>query len=103
MSAMANATPIVTTVTKPATKEKTPKDADARPRVNIQDFCEEHYEDILPVIMDKMRHDKRQEVHARAHSTDLAILTRQAQLNPDQTEQTPGTILMIESTLTGGD
>ncbi|GKE00842.1 hypothetical protein Tco_1388825 [Tanacetum coccineum] len=65
MSAMANTTPIVTTVTKPTTKEKTPKDADATPRVNIQDFCEEHYEDILPVIMDKIRRDKRKEVHAR--------------------------------------
>ncbi|GKB09194.1 hypothetical protein Tco_0837506 [Tanacetum coccineum] len=65
MSVMANTTPIVTTVTKPATKEKTLKDADATPRVNIQDFCEEHYEDILPVIMDKIRRDKRKEVHAR--------------------------------------
>ncbi|GJX01574.1 hypothetical protein Tco_0185487 [Tanacetum coccineum] len=65
MSAMANTTPIVATVTKPATKERTPKDADATPRVSIQDFCEEHYEDILPVIMDKIRRDKRNEVHAR--------------------------------------
>ncbi|GJT63276.1 hypothetical protein Tco_1006809 [Tanacetum coccineum] len=65
MNAMANATPIVTTVAKPATKEKTPKDADATPSVNIQDLCEEHYEDILPVIMDKIRRDKRKEVHAR--------------------------------------
>nr|GEY59489.1 reverse transcriptase domain-containing protein [Tanacetum cinerariifolium] len=68
MSAMANITPIVTTVTKPATnpgREKTPRDADATPRVNIQDFCEEYYEDILPIIMDKIRRDKRKEVHAR--------------------------------------
>ncbi|GKD80288.1 hypothetical protein Tco_1342909 [Tanacetum coccineum] len=65
MSPMANTTLIVTNVTKPATKEKTPKDADATPRVNIQDFCEEHYEDILPVIMDKIHCDKRKEVHAR--------------------------------------
>ncbi|GJX02391.1 hypothetical protein Tco_0186304 [Tanacetum coccineum] len=65
MSAMANTTPIMTTVTKPTTKEKTPREADATPRVNIQDFCEEHYEDILPVIMDKIRRDKRKEVHAR--------------------------------------
>nr|GEY86265.1 reverse transcriptase domain-containing protein [Tanacetum cinerariifolium] len=36
MSAMANATPLVTTVTKPATN---PRDADATPRVNIQEFC----------------------------------------------------------------
>ncbi|GJY37295.1 hypothetical protein Tco_0422673 [Tanacetum coccineum] len=65
MSVMANTNPIVTTVTKPTTKEKTSKDTDATPRVNIQDFCEEHYEDILSVIMDKIRRDKRKEVHAR--------------------------------------
>ncbi|GJU79795.1 reverse transcriptase domain-containing protein [Tanacetum coccineum] len=65
MSATANTTPIVTTVTKSTNKEKTPKEADAAPRVNILDFCEEHYEDILPVIMDKIRRDKRKEVHTR--------------------------------------
>nr|GEU81928.1 protein FAR1-related sequence 5-like [Tanacetum cinerariifolium] len=68
MSTMANTTPIVTTVTKPATnpeREKTPRDADAAPRINIQDFYEEYYKDILPIIMDKIRHDKRKEVHAR--------------------------------------
>nr|GFD17296.1 hypothetical protein [Tanacetum cinerariifolium] len=59
---MANATPIVTTVTKPATN---PRDVDATPRVNIQDFYEEYYEDILPIIMDKVRRYKRKEVHAR--------------------------------------
>ncbi|GJX19527.1 hypothetical protein Tco_0222204 [Tanacetum coccineum] len=62
---MANTTPIVTTVTKAATKEKTPKEADAAPRVNILNFYEEHYEDILSVIMDKIRRDKRKEVHTR--------------------------------------
>ncbi|GJZ98539.1 hypothetical protein Tco_0670992 [Tanacetum coccineum] len=65
MSAMANTTSIVTTVTKTATKEKTPKEKDAAPRVNILDFCEEHYKEILPVIMDKIRRDKRKEVHTR--------------------------------------
>nr|GFB69158.1 hypothetical protein [Tanacetum cinerariifolium] len=65
MSAMANTTPIVTTVMKAANKEKTPKEADAALKVNILDFCEEHYEDILPVIMDKIRRDKQKEVHAR--------------------------------------
>ncbi|GJR83541.1 hypothetical protein Tco_0154326 [Tanacetum coccineum] len=65
MSAMANTTPIVTTVMKAATKEKTPKEADAAPRVNILDFCEEHYEEILPFIMDKILRDKRKEVHTR--------------------------------------
>ncbi|GJU35551.1 hypothetical protein Tco_1183905 [Tanacetum coccineum] len=65
MSAMANTTPIVTTVTKAATKEKTPKEANATPRVNILDFCEDHYEDILSVVIDKIRRDKRKEVHTR--------------------------------------
>ncbi|GJZ11373.1 hypothetical protein Tco_0546132, partial [Tanacetum coccineum] len=126
---MANTTPIVTTVTKPATKEKTPKDADATPRVNIQDFCEEHYKDILPVIMDKIRRNKRKEVHARldfeeslkkrriregsqnssartlsarARLTDSVILTRQAQLNLDRTDQTPGIFPTVKAALTGG-
>ncbi|GJU74065.1 hypothetical protein Tco_1265470 [Tanacetum coccineum] len=34
-------------------------------KVNIQDLCEEHYDDILPIIMDKVRRDKRKEAHAR--------------------------------------
>nr|GEW96320.1 reverse transcriptase domain-containing protein [Tanacetum cinerariifolium] len=59
MSAMANPTPIVTIVTKAANKEKTPKEANAALKVNILDFYEEHYEDILLVIMDKICHDKR--------------------------------------------
>nr|GEX01448.1 reverse transcriptase domain-containing protein [Tanacetum cinerariifolium] len=59
---MANTTPIVTTVTKPVTNSR---DANATPRVNIQDLCEEYYEDILPIIIDKVCRDKRKEVHAR--------------------------------------
>ncbi|GKA51557.1 reverse transcriptase domain-containing protein [Tanacetum coccineum] len=124
---MANTTPIVTTVTKPATKEKMPKEADATPWGNIQDFCEKHYEDILPVIMEKIRRNKRKEVHARldfkespskkriregsknssvrtlsvrARLIELVILTRQAQLNLDQTEQTPGIVPIVEVALT---
>ncbi|GKC08603.1 hypothetical protein Tco_1000213 [Tanacetum coccineum] len=58
MSAMANATPIVTTVTKTANNEKAP---DAASKVNILDFCKEHYEDILPIVMEKARRDKRKE------------------------------------------
>nr|GFA40903.1 reverse transcriptase domain-containing protein [Tanacetum cinerariifolium] len=65
MSTMANTTPIATTVTKIANKEKTPKEADAALKANILNFYEMHYEDILPVIMDKIRRDKRKEVHAR--------------------------------------
>nr|GEW22495.1 reverse transcriptase domain-containing protein [Tanacetum cinerariifolium] len=64
MSAMANTTPIVTTVTKTATKEKTPNGAETASRINILDLCEEHYEDILSV-MDKIRRDKRREVPTR--------------------------------------
>nr|GFA48295.1 hypothetical protein [Tanacetum cinerariifolium] len=39
--------------------------ANSAPRVNIQEFCEEHYEDILPIIMEKVRHDRRNDVHTR--------------------------------------
>nr|GEV15142.1 reverse transcriptase domain-containing protein [Tanacetum cinerariifolium] len=104
MSAMGNTTPIVITVMKPATnpeREKTPRDADATPRVNIQDFCEEYYEDIMPIVMDKICRDKRKEVHARAHLTDLAKLTRQVQPSPDRTGQAPRIVLAIEAALTG--
>nr|GEV71873.1 reverse transcriptase domain-containing protein [Tanacetum cinerariifolium] len=62
MSAMANTTPLMTTVTKPATN---PRDADATPMVNIQDFCKEYYEDILPIIMEKVCRDRRKDVHTR--------------------------------------
>nr|GEY36800.1 reverse transcriptase domain-containing protein [Tanacetum cinerariifolium] len=67
MSAMANTTHLVTTVTKHATN---PRDADATPRVNIQEFCEEYYEDILPIIMDKVRHDRRKDVHTSISRSD---------------------------------
>nr|GEZ05801.1 hypothetical protein [Tanacetum cinerariifolium] len=121
MSAMANTTPIVTTVTKPATnpgREKTSRDADATPRVNIQDFFEEYYDDILPIIMDKIRRDKRKKVYARldfgegpserriregrAHSTDLAKLTRQAQPSADRIGEALGIVLAEEAALSGG-
>nr|GEX54641.1 reverse transcriptase domain-containing protein [Tanacetum cinerariifolium] len=59
---MANTTPLVTTVMKPAIN---PVDANSTPRVNIQEFDEEHYEDILPIIMEKVRHDRRKDVHTR--------------------------------------
>nr|GEW25282.1 reverse transcriptase domain-containing protein [Tanacetum cinerariifolium] len=61
-SAMANTTPLVTTVTKHAIN---PVEANSAPRVNIQEFCEEHYDDILPIIMEKVRHDRRKDVHTR--------------------------------------
>nr|GEY94287.1 hypothetical protein [Tanacetum cinerariifolium] len=61
-SVMANTTPLVTTVTKPTIN---PAEANSAPRFNIQEFCEEHYEDILPIIMEKVRHDRRKDVHTR--------------------------------------
>ncbi|GKB22547.1 hypothetical protein Tco_0861948 [Tanacetum coccineum] len=78
MSMMANATPIVTTVTKTTNKEKAP---DAAPRVNIQDFCEEHYEDILPIIMEKARRDKRKEVQTRLNFGENSKRTRREREN----------------------
>nr|GEZ38529.1 reverse transcriptase domain-containing protein [Tanacetum cinerariifolium] len=59
---MANTTPLITTVTKPAIN---PVEANSTPRVNIQEFCKEHYEDILPIIMEKVRHDRRKDFHTR--------------------------------------
>nr|GEX04556.1 reverse transcriptase domain-containing protein [Tanacetum cinerariifolium] len=60
---MANTTPLVTTVTKPAVN---PGEANTTPRVNIQEFCEEYYEGILPIIIEKVRHDRRKDVRTRA-------------------------------------
>ncbi|GJW01314.1 reverse transcriptase domain-containing protein [Tanacetum coccineum] len=62
MSAMVNVTPIIATV-----KEKTLKEADAVPKDCILDFYEKHYEDILPVIMDKLCHDKAGNSSIRFH------------------------------------
>ncbi|GJY11871.1 reverse transcriptase domain-containing protein, partial [Tanacetum coccineum] len=115
MSAMANTIPIVTTVTKTATKEKALKETEAAPIVNIQDFYEEHYEDILPVIMDKIHREKRKEVHTRldfgdntkrsertARSTGLATLTRQARLSLARIVRALEITLRAEVVLTNG-
>nr|GEX52369.1 reverse transcriptase domain-containing protein [Tanacetum cinerariifolium] len=59
---MKNTTPFVTTVTKPAIN---PGEVDTTIRVNIQEFCEEYYEDILPIIIEKVHHDRRKDVHTR--------------------------------------
>nr|GEW91791.1 reverse transcriptase domain-containing protein [Tanacetum cinerariifolium] len=60
---MANTTPLVTTVMKPTVN---PGEANTTPRVNIQELCEEYYEDILPIIMEKARHERLKDVHARS-------------------------------------
>nr|GEX18555.1 reverse transcriptase domain-containing protein [Tanacetum cinerariifolium] len=59
---MANTTPLVATVTKPTNN---PGEANTAPRFNIQELCEEYYEDILPIIMEKARHERLKDVHAR--------------------------------------
>ncbi|GKD23571.1 hypothetical protein Tco_1225274, partial [Tanacetum coccineum] len=86
----ANTTPIVTTVTKATNKEKTPNEADAAPRVNFLDFCEEHYDDILPVIVDKIRCDKQKEVHTRL---DFGENTKKSQrMREDSQNSSAGTL-----------
>ncbi|GJQ92944.1 reverse transcriptase domain-containing protein [Tanacetum coccineum] len=101
MSAMANTTPIVATVTKPATKEKMPKDADATPRVGLQRKSQEK-ENKRRLSKLKCQDLVRKVIQGRAYSTDLVILTRQEQLNPDQKGKTPGIVLIVEAALTGG-
>ncbi|GKE10399.1 hypothetical protein Tco_1413950 [Tanacetum coccineum] len=59
MSAMANSTPVITTVRNTDGREKTPRETDTAPQASIQEFCEKHYDDILPIIMEKARQDKR--------------------------------------------
>ncbi|GJR34179.1 hypothetical protein Tco_1209863 [Tanacetum coccineum] len=95
MSAMANTTPIVTTVTKTTTKEKTPKETGATPRVNILDFCEEHYEEILPVIMDKPARyrnpSERPKERDRLRSNDENVFGRLGHRRQSAFEQLSGT------------
>nr|GEV29432.1 reverse transcriptase domain-containing protein [Tanacetum cinerariifolium] len=64
---MANTTPLVTTVMKPTNDQG---EANTAPKVNIQELCKEYYEDILPIIMEKARHERLKDVHARAKNTE---------------------------------
>nr|GEV21379.1 reverse transcriptase domain-containing protein [Tanacetum cinerariifolium] len=59
---MANTTPLVTTVMKPTNNSV---ESNTAPKVNIQELCKEYYEDILPIIMEKARHERLKDVHAR--------------------------------------
>ncbi|GKA26364.1 reverse transcriptase domain-containing protein [Tanacetum coccineum] len=65
MSAMVDTTPMIATIKNTGAQEKAPNETDAMPRANILNFCEEHYDDILPIIMDRIRRDKRKEVHTK--------------------------------------
>nr|GFA89507.1 hypothetical protein [Tanacetum cinerariifolium] len=42
-----------------------PGESNTAPRVNIQELYKEYYEDILPIIMEKARHERLKDVHAR--------------------------------------
>nr|GEW59059.1 hypothetical protein [Tanacetum cinerariifolium] len=59
MSAMANVTLIIATVKNASVKEKTLKETDAVPKAIFLDFYKEHYKDILLIILNRTRHDKR--------------------------------------------
>nr|GEX41936.1 reverse transcriptase domain-containing protein [Tanacetum cinerariifolium]GEX55903.1 reverse transcriptase domain-containing protein [Tanacetum cinerariifolium] len=96
MSAMANTTLIMTTVTKTATKEKTPNGEETASRINILDFCEEHYEDILPVMNKIRRNKRRKAIEGKVHSNDLATLNRQSRLSPGRTGNTLEMIPTVE-------
>ncbi|GJZ44888.1 hypothetical protein Tco_0592484 [Tanacetum coccineum] len=78
MSAMADTTPVIATVKNTGAKEKAPNETDAMPRANILNFCEEHYDDILPIIMDRIRRDKRKEVQTRLDFDGSSKKTRKA-------------------------
>ncbi|GJV77522.1 reverse transcriptase domain-containing protein [Tanacetum coccineum] len=62
---MANSTPVITTVRNTDGREKTPREADTAPQASIQEFCEKHYDDILPIIMEKARQDKSKGLQSR--------------------------------------
>ncbi|GKD11288.1 hypothetical protein Tco_1190973 [Tanacetum coccineum] len=81
MSTMANVTPIIATVKNAGVKEKTLKEADVVPKASILDFCEEHYEDILPILMDRARHDKRKEIQTRLDFGESPKKTRREREN----------------------
>ncbi|GJW56798.1 reverse transcriptase domain-containing protein [Tanacetum coccineum] len=65
MSAMENSTPVITTVRNTDGREKIPREMDTAPQASIQEFCEKHYDDILPIIMEKARQDKRKGLQSR--------------------------------------
>ncbi|GKE72167.1 hypothetical protein Tco_1534208, partial [Tanacetum coccineum] len=55
--------------------------SDATPRLYILDFCQEHYEDILSIIIEKARHDKRKEVQTRLNFGENSNKTQREKEN----------------------
>ncbi|GJV92177.1 reverse transcriptase domain-containing protein [Tanacetum coccineum] len=76
MSAMANSTPVITTVRNNDGREKTPRETDTAPQASIQEYCEKHYDDILPIIMEKARQDKRKGLQSRLDFGDTPMRAR---------------------------
>ncbi|GJW28982.1 reverse transcriptase domain-containing protein [Tanacetum coccineum] len=78
---MANLTPVVTTVTRTANKEKAP---DAAPRVNIQDFCEEHYEVQTRLNFGensrKTRRERENSLNSRADNSSVRTLPERSRI-----------------------
>ncbi|GJY24120.1 hypothetical protein Tco_0397778 [Tanacetum coccineum] len=90
MSTMADTTPVIATVKNTSAKEKAPNETDAMHRANILNFCEEHYDDILPIIMDRIRRDKRKEVQTRLDFEGSSKKTRKARdYSPSSSEGSP--------------
>nr|GEV34453.1 reverse transcriptase domain-containing protein [Tanacetum cinerariifolium] len=65
MSTMANVTLIIAIVKNASVKEKMLKETDTVPKASFLDFCKEPYKDILLIILNRTRHDKRKEVQTR--------------------------------------
>ncbi|GKC27874.1 reverse transcriptase domain-containing protein [Tanacetum coccineum] len=67
---MANSTPMITTIRNIDGREKTPKETDTAPQASIQELCEKHYDDILPIILEKASQDKRKGLQSRLDFRD---------------------------------
>ncbi|GJQ89429.1 hypothetical protein Tco_0000568 [Tanacetum coccineum] len=79
---MANSTPVITTVRNTDGREKTPRETDTAPQASIQEFCEKHYDDILPIIMEKARQDKRKGAAPESEATSVVSKSLTARPTP---------------------
>ncbi|GKF29630.1 hypothetical protein Tco_0095972 [Tanacetum coccineum] len=71
MSAMDNSTPVITIVRNTDGREKTPRETDNAPQASIQEFYEKHYDDILPIIIEKAHQDKRKGAAPESEATSV--------------------------------
>ncbi|GJW78580.1 reverse transcriptase domain-containing protein [Tanacetum coccineum] len=90
MSTMANTTPVITTVRNIEGLEKMPKETNTAPRASIQEFCDKHYDDILPIVMERARQDKRKGLQSRLDFGDTPKKIRRVRSNsPSPRDETP--------------